>query len=112
MVFCSAQLTHNADIWSAPKMLLLRITAQGGQKKKTKASPSSYVTQYLSESLQQATLEIIFTKIQSSKHIFSNQILARQVFSFTSFIFISVVTREDSRVAKILQPLTGFHVIL
>ena len=63
MVFCSAQLTHNADIWSAPKMLLLRITSQGGQKKKkTKASPSCYVTQYLSESLQQATLEIIFTK--------------------------------------------------
>lgn len=62
MVFCSVQLTHNADIWSAPKMMLLRITAQGGHKKKPKQSPSCYVTQCLSESLQQATLEIIFTK--------------------------------------------------
>lgn len=42
-----------------------------------------------------------FSQNQSSKHIFFKQILAPQVFSFTSFIFISVVTREDSRVAKI-----------
>lgn len=53
---------HNVDILSAPKILLLRITAQGGQK--TKARPSCYVTQSLSESLQQATLS--FSQNQSS----------------------------------------------
>lgn len=78
--------------------------------KKTQASPSCYVTQSLSESLQQATLS--FSKNQSSKHTFFKQILDPLVFSFTSFIFKSVVTRVDSRVTKILQPLTGFHVML
>ena len=87
MVFCSAQLTHNADIWSAPKMLLLRITAQGGQKKK---KPKRVPAVMLHNTYLKACNKLLlksFSQNQSSKHIFSNQILAPQVFSFTSLIF-------------------------
>ena len=102
MVFCSVQLTHNADIWSAPKMMLLRITAQGGHEKNQSKVPAVMLLNAYLKACNKLLLKS-FSQNQSSKHIFFQQILDPQVFSFTSFIFISVVTRKTPEWQKFVS---------